>query len=350
MTQALLDVRDLWVGFPSEAGTIHGTRGVSLSVDTGETLALVGESGSGKSVTALAVLGLVEHGGGHIERGTLLFRRRDGTTEDLAAAPSRTRRAIRGNEIAMVFQEPMTSLNPVLQIGEQIAEAVRLHQGLGHRAARSVAEETLARVGIPEPRKRLSSYPHQLSGGMRQRVMIAMALSCRPSLMIMDEPTTALDVTIQAQILDLVRDLQSEIGMAVLFITHDLSVVAEVADRVVVMYAGQAVEEAAVEDLYTHPRHPYTAALLRSIPRLDRRADGGRAPLAAIPGVVPHPLAMPPGCSFAPRCDGAVPDPCERTRPRAEPVNGSTGHTARCFRWRDGVAGTTAQARLGAAE
>ncbi|MCS6879687.1 MAG: ABC transporter ATP-binding protein [Geminicoccaceae bacterium] len=286
----LLEVEDLAVQFRTIDGLVRAVEGVSFHVDKGETVAIVGESGSGKSVTALSIMRLVELGGGRIVSGSIRFRRRDGSLLDLARAPEPVVRGVRGDEISMVFQEPMTSLNPVLTIGRQIAEAVELHQGKNPREARAVALAMLQMVRIPEPAQRLDCYPHQLSGGMRQRAMIAMALACRPSLLIADEPTTALDVTIQAQILDLIKLLKQEIGMAVLFITHDMGVVAEMADRVVVMWRGRKVEEGPVERIFAAPEHPYTRSLLAAVPRLgsmrgkkgperfgDRR-EGSRAP------------------------------------------------------------------------
>jgi glutathione transport system ATP-binding protein len=268
----VLEVDGLTVGFTTSERTVTAIRDVSLAVDHGETLAIVGESGSGKSVTALAVMRLVEHGGGRIETGRMLFRRRSGAVVDLAATAPGTMRDIRGADIAMIFQEPMTSLNPVFTAGEQIAESIRLHQGLSHSAADAEALRMLDLVRIPEARNVLGRFPHQLSGGMRQRVMIAMALSCRPSLLIADEPTTALDVTIQAQILELIRMLQAEMQMSVLFITHDMGVVAEIADRVVVMRRGDTVEQGETASLFASPRHPYTRALLSAVPRLGAMA------------------------------------------------------------------------------
>jgi len=271
--------------------------GVSFRLEAGETLGLVGESGCGKSVTALSLLRLVPDPPGRVMPGSSVRLR----GEDLLEADAERLREVRGGEIAMVFQEPMTSLNPVLTVGRQVDEGIRRHRGLG---AREAAEETvrlLGRVGIPEPEERRRAYPHQLSGGMRQRVMIAMALACRPSILVADEPTTALDVTVQAQILELLADLQREMGMAILLITHDLGIVAQVADRVAVMYAGKIVEEADVETLYRRPLHPYTEGLLAAVPDLDRRRDR----LAAIPGRVPDPARWPEGCRFRPRCPHA---------------------------------------------
>jgi glutathione transport system ATP-binding protein len=265
---ALIEVDGLTVRFRTEDGPVTAVEDLSFAIAPGETVAVVGESGSGKSVTSLSLIRLVDYGGGRIARGAVRFRGRDGKVRDLAKAPAEALRALRGNEIAMIFQEPMTSLNPVFTIGDQIAEAVMLHQGKDAKAARAEALRMLERVRIPEAKRMLDRHPHQLSGGMRQRVMIAMALSCRPSLLIADEPTTALDVTIQAQILRLIRQLQGEMGMAVMFITHDMGVVAEVADRVVVMYQGRKVEEGPTEQIFAAPQHPYTKALLSAVPKL----------------------------------------------------------------------------------
>ena len=266
--QRLIDVRDLRVQFPVEGGLVKAVDGVSWHIDRGETLAIVGESGSGKSVSALSLLRLTELGGGRIASGEIEFRRKSGEVVDMVQQPLPVLRDIRGNEISMIFQEPMTSLNPVFTIGFQIVEAISLHQGKSRRESEKVALEMLNLVRMPEAEKRLGEYPHQLSGGMRQRAMIAMALACRPALLIADEPTTALDVTIQAQILDLIKTLQREIGMAVLFITHDMGVVAEMADRVVVMFRGEKVEEGSVDEIFHAPQHPYTKALLDAVPRL----------------------------------------------------------------------------------
>ena len=264
----LIEVRDLRVHFPVEGGVVKAVDGVSWHIDRGETLAVVGESGSGKSVSAMALMRLTDMSGGKIVSGEIVFRRENGSIIDIVQQPDHTMRELRGNDISMIFQEPMTSLNPVFTIGFQIAEAIRLHQQKSEREALKLALEMLKLVRIPEAEKRLHQYPHQLSGGMRQRAMIAMALSCRPALLIADEPTTALDVTIQAQILDLIKLLQQEIGMSVLFITHDMGVVAEVADRVVVMLRGEKVEQGTAQEIFAHPQHPYTQALLNAVPRL----------------------------------------------------------------------------------
>jgi oligopeptide/dipeptide ABC transporter ATP-binding protein len=320
--QPLLAITDLRVEFASQFGRVLAVDGVSYDVMPGETLAVVGESGCGKSVTALSILGLVPSPPGDLVGGRIEF---DG--EDLVGSPPERMREIRGNAVAMIFQEPMTSLNPVLTVGDQIGEALAEHLGLSHAEVRERVISLLARVGIPSPERRVDDYPHQLSGGMCQRVMIAMALACDPRLLIADEPTTALDVTVQAQILDLLRSLQVELGMSIVLITHDLGVVAEMAQRVVVMYAGQIVERAPVEALFARPRHPYTAGLLRSIPRLEDHRDV----LEPIDGSVPDAAAFPAGCRFHPRCPVAR-DRCRRDqppeRPRGEP---GTGHSSACF-------------------
>ncbi len=328
----ILEVRDLRVEFRTDEGVVRAVDGVTFHIEKGETLAVVGESGSGKSVTSLAIMRLIPSPPGRIVGGEILFRGKDGKEKDLVRLPEAEMRRIRGNDIAMIFQEPMTSLNPVYTVGDQIAEAIMLHQGKGKAEALELAAEMLELVGIPEPRKRLSSYPHQMSGGMRQRVMIAMALSCNPSLLIADEPTTALDVTIQAQILELIKQLQEEIGMSVLFITHNLGVVAEIADRVVVMYAGRAVEEAEVTETFKRPLHPYTMGLLNSVPRVDV-GGGRRRRLEAIPGNVPNPLFLPSGCTFHPRCRWAKGGLCDGEVPGLEDAGG--GHMVRCYRWRE---------------
>ncbi len=322
----LLEVNNLKTYFDTDDGTVKAVDGVSFHIDRGETLAVVGESGSGKSVTSLSIMRLIAQPPGRIADGEILFE-----GEDLVKKSEAQMRKIRGNDISMIFQEPMTSLNPVYTVGDQIAEAIVLHQNKNRRQAMKLAAEMLDLVGIPEPGKRVHEYPHQMSGGMRQRVMIAMALSCGPKLLVADEPTTALDVTIQAQILDLMRKLQKEIGMSILFITHDLGVVAEIADRVVVMYAGRAVEEADVETIYAEPQMPYTLGLLNSIPRVDKAAEEQER-LQAIPGNVPNPLYLPAGCSFHPRCRFAI-DECKEAVPPLENTGG--GHMVRCIRWND---------------
>jgi peptide/nickel transport system ATP-binding protein/oligopeptide transport system ATP-binding protein len=323
MTEPLLSVRDLQTTFVlGRRAEVRAVDGVSFDVFPGETLAIVGESGSGKSVTSLSIMRLLPAATGKITGGQIMFRGRD-----LAQLPERDMRAIRGREIGMIFQEPMTSLNPVHTIGDQIAETVIRHEGVSRAKGLERAVEMLALVGIPEPKKRAANYPHQMSGGMRQRAMIAMALSCRPALLIADEPTTALDVTIQAQILELMKDLQRQMGMAIIFITHDLGVVAEVADRVLVMYAAQAVETGPVGDIFAHPRMPYTAGLMGSIPRLG--ASELKVRLTTIPGQVPSLARLPQGCRFAPRCAFAI-DACRAGEPALAPV--SPGHAARCIR------------------
>jgi peptide/nickel transport system ATP-binding protein len=319
----LLAVENLRTHFYTRDGVVRAVDGVSFEVHSGETLAIVGESGCGKSVTSLSILRLIASPPGRIVEGRLIFAGRD-----LLALSDREMRAIRGNEISMVFQEPMTSLNPVLTIGRQIAETLSLHRGLSRSEAIRCAVEMLRLVNIPEPERRVRAYPHQLSGGMRQRVMIAMALACDPRLLIADEPTTALDVTIQAQILELMRKLKEKTGAAIVLITHDLGVVAEMAQRVVVMYAGRKVEEAPVEELFARPRHPYTRGLLTSVPRLTQTGDPGRKRLAEIPGVVPslrHELV---GCAFAARCSHAT----SRCRAEYPPLEEKApGHLVACW-------------------
>jgi peptide/nickel transport system ATP-binding protein len=296
MSAHLLEIRGLKTHFATDEGMVHAVDGVDLHIDPGETLGVVGESGCGKSVTAFSVMRLLPIPPARIVAGKILWQGRDLLQLDADAM-----RAVRAKQIAMVFQEPMTSLNPVYSVGDQIAEVIRLHEGLSRRAARDGAVEMLRLVRIPNPERRLDDYPHQFSGGMRQRVMIAMALSCSPQLLIADEPTTALDVTIQAQILDLLNELKGRIGMAVMLITHAMGVIAETAQRVVVMYAGKIVESASVKQLFSSPRHPYTQGLIRSIPRIDTAATQKQR-LEVIPGVVPNLLDPAPGCRFAPRC------------------------------------------------
>jgi len=333
MNAPLLEIRELQTHFFTDDGIVRAVDGVSLALEPGRTLAVVGESGSGKSVTALSVLRLVAMPPGRIVGGSIRFRGRD-----LLSLSEPEMRGIRGREISMIFQEPMTSLNPVYTCGAQIMEVLELHLKLDRAAARRQAIELLQRVGIPSPEQRVDEYPHQMSGGMRQRVMIAMALACRPALLIADEPTTALDVTIQAQILELLRSLQRELEMSVLLITHDLGVVAETADQVAVMYAGQVVETCGVRDAFHSTRHPYTAGLLASLPRLGEEtappggrpgAGGGPRPLRVIPGQVPDPTRFPSGCRFHPRCPLAV-ERCRTEAPALRDVGG--GHLARCHR------------------
>jgi oligopeptide/dipeptide ABC transporter ATP-binding protein len=293
MSQSLLEIQDLTIAFNTDRGEIRPVQDVNLTVHPRQTIALVGESGCGKSVTSLSVLRLIPTPPGRVVSGKILFEGRD-----LLALPESQMRPVRGRDIAMIFQEPMTSLNPVFTVGDQIAEAVLLHQSVGSRAAYEIAEQAMRDVGIADPHQRLREYPHQMSGGMRQRVMIAMALSCKPKLLIADEPTTALDVTIQAQIMELLREIQQKTAMAILLITHDLGVVAENADAVAVMYASKIVEFAPVGQLYDDPRHPYTRGLFRSIPKLGQRAQR----LQTIAGSVPNPSHFPTGCKFHPRC------------------------------------------------
>ena len=316
----LLRIDGLKTYFHTDEGIARAVDGVSYTIKAGETLGVVGESGSGKSVTALSVLQLLPMPPGKFEGGKVEFR-----GENLLEASEERMRHIRGNEIAMIFQEPMTALNPVFTVGNQIAETVMLHQGLDAAAARTRAIEMLRRVGIPAPEKRVDEYPHQLSGGMRQRVMIAMAMACDPALLIADEPTTALDVTIQAQILDLIKELQDAAGMSVLLITHDLGVVAETAHHVAVMYAGRVVEYATAEDLFSRPRHPYTIGLLRSLPDL---ATAGER-LTTIPGIVPSATRFPSGCRFRTRCPLAS-DRCAEDVPMLAELPDSPGHTVAC--------------------
>ncbi len=355
----LLRVCDLVTTFRTEQGVLRAVDHVSLEVAEGATLGIVGESGCGKSVTALSILRLIPHPQGDIEEGRIELRGRD-----LLRLSEREMQDVRGNEISMIFQEPMTSLNPVYSVGTQIIEAIRLHQKKSRGQARERAIEMLKLVGIPAPETNIDAYPHQLSGGMRQRVMIAMALACEPSLLIADEPTTALDVTIQAQILELLASLKSQLGMGVILITHDLGVVAEVCTDVVVMYAGQVVESAKVERLFAHPRHPYTRGLLRSLPTFDKGAlaipatperdtllagearaaaevEPGakpkRARLPVIEGLVPDLLALPPGCRFADRCPMVI-DACRETEPTLGPIETEDAdplHLSRCIRAAD---------------
>ena len=332
--QTILQIEDLQTHFFTAVGTVRAVDGVSYALKAGETLGVVGESGCGKSVTALSILRLVANPPGRIVGGAVRFEGRN-----LLEVSEPEMERIRGNEISMIFQEPMTSLNPLYTVGKQIAEAVALHQGLSKRDAWDRAVEMLKRVSIPEPERRAHAYPHQLSGGMRQRVMIAMALSCNPKVLIADEPTTALDVTIQAQILDLMRELQETFGTAIILITHDMGVVAENADRVVVMYAGRKVEETDAARLFDNPGHPYTRGLLASIPHLDTAAhsDARRARLNEIRGMVPSLFNLPRGCSFAPRC-GLASDRCREVRPPLEEQR--PGHWIACWHADKALAGT----------
>jgi oligopeptide transport system ATP-binding protein len=329
MTRPLLQVDGLTVTFDTANGALTVVDNLSFSVKRGETLVIVGESGSGKSVTSLALMGLLPPG--RVTANRISFWNKTATELDLARLPESKMRQIRGAEIAMIFQEPMTSLNPVYTIGAQIEEALAFHERINHKAARLRAEEWLARLGIPDASRRLKAFPHQLSGGMRQRVMIAMALCCRPSLLIADEPTTALDATIQAQILELIRALQLELGMAVIFITHNLGVAAQIADKIMVMYAGQAVESGPKHTLLSAMRMPYTIGLMRSVPRLG--LDRNNGPLPAIRGNVPDPRRLPSGCRFHPRCDFCKPGLCDLSIPGLEPCGDD--HAVRCLRWRE---------------
>jgi peptide/nickel transport system ATP-binding protein len=322
--QTVLDVKGLQTVFFTSSGLFKAVEDVSFNVRRGETLAIVGESGCGKSVTALSIMRLVPDPPGRIVGGSIKL---EGT--DLLDLDEDRMRQIRGNRISMIFQEPMTSLNPVMRIGDQITEAVRLHRELTSKEAWNKAVEMLRLVRIPEPERRASEYPHQLSGGMRQRAMIAMALACRPALLIADEPTTALDVTIQAQILALVLELQKELGMGLILITHDLGVVAQTAQRVIVMYAGKKVEEAEVEALFAQPRHPYTRGLMASIPAVPSLGTKADARLVEIPGMVPSLTNLPKGCAFAPRCPLAIAR-CKEEYPPLE--NWGAGHLAACWR------------------
>ena len=305
----LLEVKNLRTQFPTRAGLVRAVDDVSFYLDRGELLGLVGESGCGKSMTALSIMRLIAPPG-RIVDGEVLF---DG--KDLLKLSDAQMREMRGDDIAMIFQDPMTSLNPVFTVGEQIAEALRLHRKMSRKEARLATIEAMREVAIPDPTRRLDDYPHQLSGGMRQRVMIAMALACNPKLLIADEPTTALDVTIQAQILELLNDLRKQRDLAVLLITHDLGVVAEVADRVAVMYTGRIVEESPVDELFARPKHPYTEGLLRSVPKLTGEDVIKKERLETIEGVVPRPTDLPPGCHFAPRCPHRMPRCTEGTIP-----------------------------------
>jgi peptide/nickel transport system ATP-binding protein len=338
-TAPLLTVRNLKTYFPQDEGTVKAVDGVSFTLYPGRTLGIVGESGCGKSITARSILRIVDRPGRIIE-GQILFRRQkvatgspNDTVVDLAqlAPYGEDMRAIRGAEIALIFQEPMSSFSPVHTIGNQLVEAILLHQDVGKREARARALEVLRHVGIPLPEQRLDAYAYQLSGGLRQRAMIAMALSCNPSLLIADEPTTALDVTTQAQILDLMRRLQHEYGMAIMLITHDLGVVAEMADDVVVMYLGRVVEQAPVDEIFYAPKHPYTQALLRSIPHIRSKS---REHLASIAGFVSHPYNRPPGCPFHPRCASFMPGICDRGEPDLQQLEAQ--HAVSCFLYQNG--------------
>jgi oligopeptide/dipeptide ABC transporter ATP-binding protein len=328
----LLEVEDLRTTFLTSAGVVRAVDGVSWDIAEGETVALVGESGCGKSVSALSVMRLVAEPAGRIESGAIRFKGRD-----LLKLSEEEMRHVRGREIGMIFQEPMTSLNPVLTIGRQVTEGLEIHLGMKQPEARARAVELLGMVGIPDPERRLGQYPHQFSGGMRQRMMIAMALSCNPALILADEPTTALDVTIQAQILELMQDLSRRLGVAMLIITHNLGVVARYADRVNVMYAGRIIERGSAAEIYAEPRHPYTLGLLRSVPRLD---EPRRERLAPIEGQPPDLTRLPPGCSFTPRCAFKV-GKCDAEAPVLEGA-GAPGHVSAC--WERGRVSKTATA------
>ncbi|MGE5203108.1 MAG: ABC transporter ATP-binding protein [Acidobacteriota bacterium] len=328
----VLDVRGLRVSFRTPAGRQPAVRDISFEIRSGEIVALVGESGSGKSTTGLAIMGLLEGEDGAAVEGQIVLTGKSATPQDLSRLPERALRAIRGSDVAMIFQEPLSSLNPIYTIGSQICEAIRTHRTLPRREAQRDALEALTQLGIPNPRACMEKYPHQLSGGMRQRVMIAMALACGPALLIADEPTTALDVTIQAQIIDHLRRLQSKTGMSILFITHNLGLVAEIADRALVMYAGQIVEAGPVDAVFQAPRMPYTRALLGSLPRIGRTHRSG-ARLSAIPGNVPGLLTIPGGCSFHPRCVDVAAGLCDVRMPPLEDCGGD--HRVRCLRWRE---------------
>ncbi|MFE6872605.1 ABC transporter ATP-binding protein [Kitasatospora sp. NPDC057692] len=330
----LLEVDDLHIEFHTRDGVAKAVNGVSYSVAAGETLAVLGESGSGKSVTAQAIMGILDMPPGRITAGSIRFR-----GEDLLTMSAKARRAVRGRKIAMIFQDALSSLNPVLSVGYQLGEMFRVHQGAGRKEAREKAVELMERVRIPAARQRVGDYPHQFSGGMRQRIMIAMALALEPDLIIADEPTTALDVTVQAQVMDLLAELQAEFNMGLILITHDLGVVADVADKIAVMYAGRIVETAPVHDLYARPAHPYTRGLLNSIPRLDQKGQE----LYAIQGLPPSLLRIPDGCAFNPRCDRAQ-DVCRTELPRLVPVLDAEGadlpgRRSACHFWKETLHG-----------
>ena len=323
MSSSLLEVKDLQTYFFTDQGTVKAVDGVSFDIEKGETLGIVGESGSGKSVTAASIMQLVPSPPGDIVGGEINFK-----GENLLDLKMKRIRKIRGNEISMIFQEPMTSLNPVYTIGDQISEVLRLHQNLNQDEAREKSIEMLEKVGIPSPQERIDEHPHQLSGGMRQRVMIAMALACNPELLIADEPTTALDVTIQAQILELMDELRDEFDTSIILITHNLGVIAEVADKVAVMYGGRIVEQTDTLTIYKDPEHPYTAGLIKSIPKI----EGSEGKLKPIKGTVPDPLNFPAGCKFANRCNYAE-ERCWEKEPKLEEIK--PDHYVRCWRWKE---------------
>lgn len=321
----LIEVKNLVTEFTAKHGIIQAVNGVDFEIDQGEIVAVVGESGSGKSVTSLSIMGLLQENG-RVAQGEILFK-----GEDLLKKSETEMRTIRGNQIGMIFQEPMTSLNPVYRVKDQIMESILTHKKMSKKEALERTVEILRIVGIPSPAERANDYPHQMSGGMRQRVMIAMALACEPELLIADEPTTALDVTIQAQILDLLNKMRKQFNMSVLLITHDLGVVSETADRAIVMYCGKVVESAEVQSLFAHPMHPYTLGLLNSIPKLEDENEG---PLSVIRGMVPNPLNMPKGCAFSDRCDRCM-DICKKQEPGLYTVG---DHKVRCLLYQDGGA------------
>jgi len=333
-SQPILDIAGLSTVFNMGKRRIVAVRNLDLAIEPGETVALVGESGSGKSVTSLSIMGLLPKGVGKVESGRLGLRLKSGDVVDLHALSREAFRRVRGNDIGMVFQEPLTSLNPVYTVGEQIAEPIRIHKAKSRTGAFADAVRLLADVGIPDPVRRASQYPHELSGGMRQRATIAMALACDPALLIADEPTTALDVTVQAQILDLLKRLQAERGMGMLFITHNLGVVAEIADRIAVMYAGSIVETGTVTQVFSHSRHPYTRGLMRSVPRIGQATalKAAGTPLPTIAGSVPSLANLPEGCPFAPRCGYAI-HACTEAFPALAETGG--GHLSRCIRWQE---------------
>ena len=326
--EPILQVENLSVSFTAQGRAIPALKGVSFDLQRGETLAIVGESGSGKSTTGLAIMGLIDRVRGTSISGAVHLSRKDGTRQDIIGLDDRALRKVRGNDVAMIFQEPMSSLNPVYTVGAQVTEALQQHEALDAQAARRKACGLFAELGIANPAECLGRYPHQLSGGMRQRVMIAIALSGNPQILIADEPTTALDVTIQAQILELLRRMQQRSGMSIIFITHNLGVVGEIADRAIVMYAGEVTEQLPAASLFGCARMPYTMALLRSVPRL----GGRQGPLAAIPGAPPSMSALPSGCAFHPRCEHRVPG-CTTEHPALDMV--ARGHVVRCHRWRE---------------
>jgi len=323
LRERLIQLKNLTTHFFTPEGVVKAVERVSFGIDKGRTLGVLGESGCGKSVTALSIMRLIPDPPGKILEGEIEFE-----GSDLLRLSPAAMRQVRGKDIAMIFQEPMTSLNPVYTIGDQIAETYVTHQGMNKAEAFQGAAEMLHLVGIPAPERRVHEYPHQLSGGMRQRAMIAMAMACRPKLLIADEPTTALDVTIQAQILDLMLGLQEEVGMAIMIITHDLGVIAEVSDEVVVMYAGQVVEYTSIETIFLQPRHPYTLGLMTSIPQLGRKFKKGKERLKEIPGLVPNLIRLPPGCLFQPRCPMAI-ETCTKERPPLFSLD--EGHGVRCW-------------------